>query len=79
VSKDTSGVNLSTGAVVVAKELDFNGTGSVNGATFSAPISGTVVNGNAKGTFYGPTAQEIGGTFSSSAGGVEYNGAFGGN
>ena len=63
-----------------ASGLDFESTSSsVNGATFSTVIAGTNVSGKAKGTFYGPTAQEIGGTFSSSAGGVEYIGAFGGD
>jgi hypothetical protein len=34
--------------------------------------------GNATGNFYGPSAQEIGGTFALTGGGASYLGAFGG-
>jgi hypothetical protein len=77
-SKNTTAVNLSTGGPVLAPTLDFTGEGFVSGATFSSNITGPGLSGNAKGTFYGPNAQEIGGTFRASGSVVEYNGAFGG-
>jgi hypothetical protein len=40
--------------------------------------SNVVMTGTATGKFYGPTAQEIGGTFAVSGGGAAYLGAFGG-
>ena len=47
---------------------------------FSGPVStASGMTGTAKGRFYGPVAQEIGGTFSITGGGVQsYGGAFGG-
>ncbi|WP_433988621.1 hypothetical protein SuNHUV7_21520 (plasmid) [Pseudoseohaeicola sp. NH-UV-7] len=58
-------------------DLDFEGSGTVNGASFDMNIgnvAGSGLSGTATGKFYGPNAQEIGGTFS--AGG--YIGSFGG-
>jgi hypothetical protein len=56
------GVNQFTGSV-----------STVGGGPANAPMAGT-----ATGKFYGPTAQEIGGTFSLSNGSPAYLGAFGG-
>ena len=60
-----------------APELDFSGSGSVNGSTFNASVAGSSVSGNAQGRFYGPNAAEAGGTFSTSGGGANHVGAFG--
>ena len=44
--------------------LDFTGTGNVTGAGFKADINGMeIINGKAYGHFYGPNAEEVGGTF----------------
>jgi hypothetical protein len=62
------GVNKFTGAVSTV------GGGDARGTTAVVPMTGT-----ATGKFYGPTAQEIGGTFAVSGGGTTgYLGAFGG-
>jgi len=58
----SAGVNQFTGAVR-----------SVGGGASNAPMTG-----NATGNFYGPSAQEIGGTFALTGGGASYLGAFGG-
>jgi hypothetical protein len=58
----SAGVNQFTGAV-----------SSVGGGASNVAMTGT-----ATGKFYGPTAQEIGGTFAVSGGGAGYLGAFGG-
>lgn len=55
--------------------LDFAGSGRISGAAFSGTVSGGQVLGNidgeTTGRFYGPNAEEVGGTFS-------LNGRFGG-
>ncbi len=71
--------DLNTGYTRSAPELDFAGSGPVSGADFSANVSGTAVSGVANGTFYGPQAQEAGGTFRTSGNGYTYAGAFGTN
>lgn len=58
----SAGVNQFTGAVT-----------SIGGGASNAAMTGS-----ATGKFYGPTAQEIGGTFALSAGSAGYLGAFGG-
>lgn len=63
-----AGVNQFTGAVSTV------GGGDARGTTAVVPMTGS-----ATGKFYGPTAQEIGGTFAVSGGGTTgYLGAFGG-
>jgi hypothetical protein len=63
-----SGVNKFSGALTTV------GGGDARGTTAVTPMTGT-----ATGKFYGPTAQEIGGTFAVSGGGTTgYLGAFGG-
>jgi hypothetical protein len=59
-------------------------TGTLNYASGSNQFSGAIstdggMTGSATGRFYGPAAQEIGGTFSATGPGVQsYGGAFGG-
>lgn len=77
-SSGTQASNLGAGADRAAPELDFSGTGNVSGNSFTANVSGTGTSGTANGFFYGPDADEVGGTFSTTgAGGVSYIGAYG--
>ncbi len=79
-SSNTSATNMNTAATSNAPQLDFSGTGAVSGSGFTASVSGTGTSGTAQGQFYGPSANEVGGTFSTSGpGGVWYMGSFGGN
>lgn len=78
-SSDTTLATL-TGdlAITDAPELDFSGSGPVSGAGFSATVSGGSVSGHADGAFYGPNAEEVGGTYRlTGSGGLDYIGAFG--
>ena len=67
-----------------AMNSSLNMTGTLSYASGSNQFSGSVstvngMTGTAKGRFYGPAAQEIGGTFSVTGAGVQaYGGAFGG-
>jgi hypothetical protein len=76
-STSTNARNLNSGATIPAAGLDFTGSGPVSGSGFTANVSGTLTSGTANGSFYGPQAQEAGGTFRTSGGGVTYVGAFG--
>lgn len=58
-------------------QLDFNGAGPVSGNGFSANVVGLGVTGDVDGQFYGPAAEEVGGTFSASGTGIDYFGSFG--
>ncbi|WP_170787421.1 transferrin-binding protein-like solute binding protein [Ruegeria lacuscaerulensis] len=79
-SANTAAVNLNTAATSSAPELDFSGSGTVSGSGFTATVTGTGTSGSAQGQFYGPSANEVGGTYSTSGpGGVWHMGAFGGN
>jgi hypothetical protein len=60
--------------------LNIQGTLSYAGGSndFSGPVSSSALTGSARGQFYGPAANEIGGTFGLKGVGVEgYLGAFG--
>ena len=79
-STGTEAVNLNSGSTGAASELDFAGSGSVVGSGFVAPVSGTGTSGSAQGQFYGPNANEVGGTFATTGSGdVSHIGSFGGN
>ncbi|WP_050603043.1 transferrin-binding protein-like solute binding protein [Ruegeria sp. 6PALISEP08] len=61
-----------------APELDFSGSGSISNSGFTATVAGPGTNGEAYGVFYGPNAEEVGGTFQATgANGVSHIGAFG--
>lgn len=77
-SSSTSISNLNTASILAAPGLDFTGTGPVSGSSFTSLVSGTSITGTANGTFYGPNAEEVGGTFSASGTGIDYIGSFGG-
>jgi hypothetical protein len=70
------GVNVNTRA---ARNLDtFTGTGSISGNTFSGSFNGTGSNykGDWDGGFFGPAAEELGGTFRVTDGGNQAVGVF---
>ena len=78
-SSGTMVTNATTGATSPASGIDFSGSGPVSGTGFMASVTGPLVTGDADGQFYGPAAQEVGGTFSlDSPGGIHYGGAYGG-
>jgi hypothetical protein len=72
----TSNVNLNTSGTLSYSAGVNQFTGAVT--TVGGGASNAAMTGNATGKFYGPTAQEIGGTFAVSGGGAGYLGAFGG-
>lgn len=72
-----SSVNGSLGN---SEDYDFTATGTVGVSGFTAPITktdGTDLAGQADGQFYGPTAEEVGGTFALQGSDGQYLGAFG--
>jgi hypothetical protein len=82
----TAAVSVSTGALLPNPSiLNMQGTltpsGStmtINGNGFGGPVSTSGMNGKAQGYFYGPAANEAGGTFALTGPGVQaYVGAFG--
>ena len=78
-STSTLKFDLETAVWSTEAGLDYTGTGSVSGNGFVANISGTDTSGTANGKFYGPRAEEVGGTFrATGSGGVVHAGAFGG-
>lgn len=75
----TQASNFNSGTVSNAANLDFTGSGLVSGNTFMANVTGSGVSGTADGYFYGPVADEVGGTFTASGPDGTYIGGFGGN
>ncbi len=79
-STGTQRVDIESGEELVsAPDLDFVGSGDIDGSTFKAGIEsrGNLLRGEANGQFYGPNAEEVGGTFSASGKSTFYSGAFG--
>jgi hypothetical protein len=85
VNFNTTGTYISgspTGNAVAASDLNLAGT--LNIASGANKVSGTVttvngMSGNANGKFYGPTANEVGGTYAVSGSGLgSFVGGFGG-
>lgn len=85
VSFNTTGTNVSgspSGSVIAAPDLNLAGTLSI--ASGTNKIAGTVttaggMTGNANGKFYGPTANEVGGTYAVSGSNLgSFVGGFGG-
>ena len=70
---------MNTESESLAPGLDYSGEGSVSGSSFAANISGPATSGTANGVFYGPNANEVGGTFSATGAGISHVGSFGGN
>ena len=80
---DTTLVNSATGAASSKQELDVLGSLSwapgVNNFSGQVQTRDSTLNGSASGKFYGPTGQEIGGTYQLGGGGVSrLVGGFGG-
>ena len=85
VNFSTTGTNISgspSGSAVSAPDLNLSGTLAI--ASGANKVSGTVttvsgMSGNANGKFYGPTANEVGGTYAVSGSGLgTFVGGFGG-
>ena len=78
-SSNTHRQNLANDVIAAVPELNFSGTGNVTGAGFNADINGMeITNGKAYGHFYGPNAEEVGGTFGAELmGNGFYVGSFG--
>jgi hypothetical protein len=57
--------------------LDFEATGTVSGTGFTATPTNPAQAGQVNGQFFGPNAEEVGGTFGVTGGNVNYGGAFG--
>jgi len=75
----TTTVNLATGVSASAPTLNLSSNMTYTGGTLSGAItSGSGMSGSITGKFYGPTAQEIGGTYALSGGGSSMFGGFGG-
>ncbi len=71
----TNGAALQNPAILNMQGTLTYAAGSNN---FSGPVTTSALNGNVKGQFYGPTANEAGGTFALTGSGVQaYVGAFG--
>lgn len=62
---------------VYVDDLNFSGTGTISGSRVSANIASADLTGTADGQFFGPGAEEFGGTFLLEAGGTTHIGAFG--
>ena len=86
----TRSISLSSTGTKVTRDLlnqstnnNLNFTGTMTYSAASNDISGTIVttgglNGTTKGQFYGPSANELGGSFTATGAGLEtYSGAFG--
>jgi hypothetical protein len=75
----TTTVNLATGVSASAPTLNLASNMTNSGGTIAGTItSGSGMSGAATGKFYGPTAQEIGGTYALTGGGSSMFGGFGG-
>ncbi len=69
---------LSGGGAWRRTNLDFAGTGTIDGNGFSANIASSATNlGTLEGSFYGDNAEEVGGTFEMQGNIGQYSGAFG--
>lgn len=77
-SYNTELYDIATGAYLGAgPELNFTADGRITGDGFTALINEVAGTGSASGQFYGPNAEEVGGTFEASGAGGVYVGAFG--
>lgn len=79
-TNNTAKLNLLTLMGSDADNLDLTGTltYALGSSAFSGAVAGDGLDGTAKGRFYGPRAQELGGYFNLRGTGVEaYSGAFG--
>lgn len=82
-STSTSLAKVGDGSQGSGRSIDFSGSGPVTGTGFTAQFMGvnnSDLTGSADGHFYGPTAEEVGGTFGlQTSDGQTYIGSFGAN
>jgi len=79
-STDTVFVDIDSGNFLsAAPELDFAGNGNIDGSSFDVEIGSFLneLSGTANGQFYGPNAEEVGGTYVTGDGSTSYTGSFG--
>lgn len=76
-STNTSFSSLDANSLSNPETLDFNATGTISGTGFTASPTNAGRNGSVDGQFYGPSAEEVGGTFGISGSNIAYGGAFG--
>ena len=78
ISLQTTGTETiaDDGSRAAAPQLDLNGTGSVSGSRYSGNLTGSA-SGDFTGRFYGPGAEEAGGTLRAVAGSETITGSFG--
>ena len=75
-----SRVSIIGGAAGPDARLDLSGRVPVSGSAFGGQIDGAGsldISGSVSGNFYGPSVNEVGGTFAVSSPTIEYYGAFG--
>lgn len=66
-----------SGGGVRNSDLEFSGTGTIDGSSINANLTSTAGNGTATGSFYGPDANEVGATFALDGSGGTHIGSFG--
>ncbi|QIE41153.1 transferrin-binding protein-like solute binding protein [Rhodobacteraceae bacterium SC52] len=76
-STNTTFSSLNANTLTNPDSLDFNATGTISGTGFTASPTNAGRTGSVNGQFYGPSAEEVGGTFGISGSNVVYGGAFG--
>jgi len=76
-SRGTEFSSLDTSTLSNPEVLDFVATGRVSGTGFTATPTNAGRTGQVDGQFYGPKAEEVGGTFGLTGSNVIYGGAFG--
>ncbi|WP_058240310.1 transferrin-binding protein-like solute binding protein [Shimia marina] len=76
-SNNTLATNLIDGGTSRLSSLDFNGTGTITDSGFNANLTSGSGTGSTQGNFFGPNAEEVGGTFSVSGSTVTHIGAYG--
>lgn len=74
---DTMKISLDTEVQSSASDHDLSGTLQISGSGLSGKVTSGVGSGTASGSFYGPQAAEVGGTFEVSGTGEVHIGAFG--
>lgn len=76
-STNTSFSSLNENTLANPGILNFEATGTVSGTGFSATPTSADQRGQVNGQFYGPNAEEVGGTFGLTGDNIKYGGAFG--
>ncbi|PWR01805.1 hypothetical protein DKT77_14485 [Meridianimarinicoccus roseus] len=77
-SANTTFSSLNASTLTNPGDLNFEATGTVSGTGFSATPTNPGRSGRVDGQFFGPAAEEVGGTFGITGSNIVYGGAFGG-